>query len=960
MKEKNKKMYNFSLIYLFFNIEDHKGNVARSIFYFYTMYPTQAGNISQIGDINTFYQWHLADPVDAAEVERNGQIETYQGDRNPYIDHPELIARAWGFTPVNTAPATPTLQFNAGSSSISLSWTNVSNENGYKLYKSTNGSSYSFLSDIAANTTNYTDNSVVENTTYYYYILAYNDYGNSSNSNVVSGQLNSGNTGTGISVSEALATATGTDVTVDGIITESFNGVYALIMKDITGTETIVVKLEADHRDEWSPVNNPGAVGKTIEVVGKRDTYSSQPSIEYVTSIIEIGGTPTDTEAPTAPASLAYSNITTSSVDLSWNASTDNVGVTGYDVYRNSTYLATTINTNYSVSGLTASTSYTFYVKAKDAAGNVSNASNTVNVTTATPADTEVPTVPTSLAYSNVTTSSVDLSWNASTDNVGVTGYDIYRNSIYFATTTNTNYSVTGLTASTTYTFYVKAKDAAGNVSNASSTVSITTSDIILSYCVSQGSNSSYEWISKVAIGNYTKTSGAAGYTDFTSETITLEKGKTVTVQLTPGFSSSSYNEYWKIWVDYNADGDFDDASELAFDAGSLSSTVVSGSITIPSNANGTTRMRVSMKYNGSQTACETFSYGEVEDYTVTFIDAIIDTEAPTVPTALAATNVTTNSATINWNASSDNVGVTGYDVYQDGTYLGSSSTLNYTVTGLSSSTTYSFAVKAKDEAGNASALSNSIAVTTQDAILTYCNSYGNNTNDEWINQVTIANINNTSGDNSGYGDYTHLTANLAAGTSYNITLYTGYSGRAYKEAYSIWIDYNHDGVFDTNTELAFSYSSKVTPVTGSFTVPTSALPGKTRMRISMKYNTASSPCEVFSYGEVEDYTVDITNNSKSETTPMDNNKVVNANFKSKLYPNPASEYTTLELIADDFTEVSYKVIDIQGRIHIEKNNIPVNGFQEEKVDISKLNKGIYFIMIINNDNKITNKLIVE
>lgn len=93
--------------------EDHKGNTARAIFYFYTMYPTQAGSISQIGDINELYQWHLDDPVDTWEEQRNVRTEERQGNRNPYIDHPELVAKAWGF-----AAASPSVSFAATSGSI--------------------------------------------------------------------------------------------------------------------------------------------------------------------------------------------------------------------------------------------------------------------------------------------------------------------------------------------------------------------------------------------------------------------------------------------------------------------------------------------------------------------------------------------------------------------------------------------------------------------------------------------------------------------------------------------------------------------------------------------------------------------------------------------------------------------------------------------------------------------------
>ncbi len=79
-----------------------KGNVARAIFYFYTMYPTQAGSINDIvsdGDLDVLYQWHLDDPVDGAEITRNNRAEERQGNRNPYIDYPDAVASAWGFTP---------------------------------------------------------------------------------------------------------------------------------------------------------------------------------------------------------------------------------------------------------------------------------------------------------------------------------------------------------------------------------------------------------------------------------------------------------------------------------------------------------------------------------------------------------------------------------------------------------------------------------------------------------------------------------------------------------------------------------------------------------------------------------------------------------------------------------------------------------------------------------------------
>jgi len=134
-------------------------------------------------------------------------------------------------------------------------------------------------------------------------------------------------------------------------------------------------------------------------------------------------------------------------------------------------------------------------------------------------------------------------------------------------------------------------------------------------YCTSSGSDYSYEWIAGVQIGSMNNTSGASGYTDFTSQTLNVSPNDSITVSLTPGFSGSPYTEYYKIWVDYNRDGDFEDSGEEVF--GNSGSSTVSGSFTIPSSATGATRMRVSMSYGSSPSCCGTFSYGEVEDYTI-------------------------------------------------------------------------------------------------------------------------------------------------------------------------------------------------------------------------------------------------------------------------------------------------------------------------------------------------------
>ena len=199
-----------------------------------------------------------------------------------------------------------------------------------------------------------------------------------------------------------------------------------------------------------------------------------------------------DTTPPTQPGTLSTNVVSASEVDLSWGASTDNVGVTGYQVERcsgtgctNFAQIGTTTGTGttYKDTTTVASTTYSYRVRATDAAGNLSTYSNTASATTPTP-DTTPPTQPGTLSTNVVSASEVDLSWGASTDNVGVTGYQVERCSgtgctnfaqIGTTTGTGTTYKDTTTVASTTYSYRVRATDAAGNLSAYSNTATATT-----------------------------------------------------------------------------------------------------------------------------------------------------------------------------------------------------------------------------------------------------------------------------------------------------------------------------------------------------------------------------------------------------------------------------------------------------------------------------------------------------
>ncbi|WP_299272343.1 GEVED domain-containing protein [uncultured Psychroserpens sp.] len=378
-------------------------------------------------------------------------------------------------------------------------------------------------------------------------------------------------------------------------------------------------------------------------------TYSVGTCMYYQeTFAIEITGTLPDTEAPTAPTNLTASNVTQSSLDLNWTAATDNIGVTAYEIYQDNNLIATVSITSHQVSGLTDNTNYAFYVIAKDAANNSSAASNTINVTTLE-LDTQAPTTPLNLLASNTTTTTVDLDWEASTDNIATVGYDIYQGASLIAQDVlATTYQATGLSPETFYSFKVIAKDGANNTSMDSNEVGVLTlSGPAQTYCDSQSNNVNDEFISRVQLNTIDNTSDAQFYSDFTAMSTILRKGTQYTITVTPTWTGTIYNEAYAVWIDFNNDGDFEDSGEEVFTINPNQNTSVSGNFIIPSSATETdTRMRVSMKYNGVPTSCEDFTWGEVEDYSIKLVGSndLIYTNNTWIPYSPSPTTGTDNA----------------------------------------------------------------------------------------------------------------------------------------------------------------------------------------------------------------------------------------------------------------------------------------------------------------------------
>jgi fibronectin type 3 domain-containing protein len=482
---------------------------------------------------------------------------------------------------------------------------------------------------------------------------------------------------------------------------------------------------------------------------------SSPYSIVLDTSITAAGG---DTAPPSVPTGLSAAAATTGpQVNLAWNASTDNVGVTGYTVYRNGAILATVSGStpSFADNSVASVTTYSYAVDAFDAAGNHSARSLPVSLTTP---DTSPPTVPTGVSAAPVSPGEVDISWSAATDNVGVTGYSVYRNGILVSIVAGSSltYADATVTASTTYIYKVDAFDAAANHSAQSAPASATTP----AAPDTQAPTTPTGVVAKVgpsgevdvSWGAATDNIGVTGYTVFRDGVaIASVSGTTLAYadKTAAGLTTYSYT------IDaFDAAGNHSapstpsvvstpDWTPPTTPIGLLGSVISSSEIdlTWAASTDNVGVAGYTVYRNGTAvgtTAAGTLAYadtglghGFVYVYTVDAFDAAgnhspkstsvsamtPDDIPPTTPGGLGATGTSPTNVLVSWTASTDNVAVTGYDVYRDGTLLITlgAATLSYTDT-VTAGSTHSYTVDAFDAAGNHSGTPTPVTVTTPTA----------------------------------------------------------------------------------------------------------------------------------------------------------------------------------------------------------------------------------------------------
>jgi chitodextrinase len=490
-------------------------------------------------------------------------------------------------------------------------------------------------------------------------------------------------------------------------------------------------------------------LAKTIrfQVTASNDGGSSTATSSQTSIVV-------DSSPPSPPTNLAGNPIGPNRVDLTWTASNDNVGVAGYTIYRNGSPIASVSGTtSYSDTTVSPATTYTYTVDAFDAAQNHSAQSAPVNVTTPAAGDTSPPTVPTGLTATVITTTRVDLSWTASTDNVGVAGYTIYRNGSVIANVGSTTFSDLSVAANTTYTYRVDAFDAAGNHSAQSSPATVTMPGTIFSDGFESGNLSQWTGSSNVTVQQQVTYAGswAARATATNAGAYAYKTLGTTPLEL-----------YYDGRFDVISQGNAANVSLVRFrtvSAGPILSILrrgndnklayfneVTGVTTVGPvlSAGSWHELEVHVLVNGTSSLVEVWLDGTKvlnkpgeslgttpvgrlyigdssngRSFDIAFDNQLLSTAAdvtpPNTPTGLSASPIGSTRLNVTWNASTDNNQLAGYTLYRNGSAIATlgPNTLGYADTGLSSSTSYSYAIEAFDGAGNRSARSTSISGTT-------------------------------------------------------------------------------------------------------------------------------------------------------------------------------------------------------------------------------------------------------
>ncbi len=687
-----------------------------------------------------------------------------------------------------------------------------------------------------------------------------------------------------------------------------------------------------------------------------------------------------------APAGLTTSSVTTNSATLSWSAA---AGASSYNVqYRvigNSSWSsASTSAVSLVLNSLVSGSNYEWQVSTVCSSGS-SAFSSTINFSTPGGINCGIPS---GLNTSSITSSSATCAWTTVS---GATSYKVqYRTAgsttWSSANTASTSISINNLLPGSVYEWQVQANCSSGS-SAFTASANFTTATIVT--CgVPAGMNTSAITTTSATF-SWTGVTGAVTYlvqyriAGTASWTMSL----TATTSFQAQFLSPGTNYEWQVQANCSA-------GASAFTASTNFTTTAVATCGVPSVMNTTSitttsatlswtgmtgamtylvqyRITGSTSWTSSLTASTSLQVGNLSpgtnyewkvqtncsggssafSSTANFTTSFAVTCG--TPSGVSVNNILNNEATVTWNAVS---GATGYilqwklvsqSIWSSVTNF---STNYFTLTGLSNCSSYQCVIQAVCPSG-VSANSAVYNFTTDGCHVNYCVSRGNNSSHEYINRVSIGSINNTSGNDNGYGNYTSLSTTLSANTAYLISLTPGFQSAASKEFWTIYIDFNQNGSFTEGNERVASGNSSVA-VNLLLKIPGTALNGATRMRIQMRNSSAkSNSCTLFANGEVEDYTIVISGGARIAQKTDDGlstetlGEIIEKENPMSVYPNPAKDQLTVSVNGLG-ENCNIRIYDTEGRELFQETRFLVEGNNKIDINTTELTNGLYFISV--------------
>lgn len=418
-------------------------------------------------------------------------------------------------------------------------------------------------------------------------------------------------------------------------------------------------------------------------------------------------------------------------------------------------------------------------------------------------------------------------------------------------------------------------------------------------------------------------------------------------VKLSYYWSVSPYNNY-DVFVKVSTDNGANWTQVWSEDSLGTFGNFVTVPVSIDlSSYKGNTNLKVAFQYVGN-------------DGAALYVDNVLiqssspATSAPSCPTLLTPANSATNvdyqsAVSLTWQAASTGDPATSYDVYMDTnanptTLKTNTTSTSYSIaSGLNPSTTYYWKIVPKNSIGSATGCQ-VFSFTTMAP--TYCTAGATSTSFEKISNVTFAGINNNSTSTAGYEDFTAVEGNVNAGSSYPFS--ANFTGTSFNDDQVIvWIDFNQDKTFSNDERVLITTPGKA-PWTGTINIPTTALTGKTRMRVRLHDSVLTpnaTPCGTSSYGQVEDYSINIS-------PALGVQDVSKAGLQ--VYPNPVKNIVNIEMKSKI---KAVQIFDAAGKL------IMTHSADQSKtqINLEKLNSGVYLMKVQMNDgSSVSSKVIKE